>query len=608
MYDDASLISIYSYIAIATVIAIIPGWVIHYESIKYKDHVIATITAYDRYISHELRAPLNSADMGIAFCLSKIPAETTDPDLKVIRESLSEIQIACGDGLGILNDLLSSDKIESGLAKLNKEVVNVKSFIVEYLSMFKAQIRAKNISLEMTNGDEQLSNTLLIGDNRDTSSDIKSNLMGNNSSVTNSAIAVVNTCVIAKTEHASITNNNDANNSESVFALFEGNNNGEVIKTTDNKLTDDTINHDDILQKSSSVQDDDVAYIDKSKFGQVLRNVMSNAIKFSPLKGSIKLSMKFVISTKSLFNKESTMKETSNHPYNDSHKHSNLLVVENELPYRKLLNFFYNLWNAPSKNTNTKLSVTTNKPSLQQDMLVIEVKDSGAGIKVEDQSRLFKEIVQFNPEKLQAGGGSGLGMWISKSIVDMHGGQLSVYSEGEGKGSTFRIEIPMTRQVKTPELDILFTTSTTSSNSQSSSEDYGMSTTKKKILIVDDAPINRKFLRKLLEQRGHECDEAEDGLEALNMVQKSLQIDHDFSETDENRSSNYDVILMDFVMPNMNGPDATRAIREFGYTGPIIGVTGNTLNEDKATFINAGASDVIIKPLKMQKLVEIVKL
>jgi CheY-like chemotaxis protein len=58
----------------------------------------------------------------------------------------------------------------------------------------------------------------------------------------------------------------------------------------------------------------------------------------------------------------------------------------------------------------------------------------------------------------------------------------------------------------------------------------------------------------------------------------------------------------------MNGPDATRAIRQFGYTGPIIGVTGNALDEDKLIFMNAGATNVIIKPLKMSKLLEIIDL
>ena len=404
--------------------------------------------------------------------------------------------------------------------------------------------------------------------------------------------------------------------------------------------------------------------------------------------------------------------------------------------------------------------------------MVIEIQDDGAGISSENQSLLFKEIVQFNPENLQAGGGTGLGLWISKNIVDMHNGHISVHSEGEGKGSTFRLEIPMSRKKnnsinpsiisetnsskssmgtitmeahsETPSMQSLSTvesdtpiisvpvlplsstniqvpqnpvtnesmatlavtatesetseplsivnesvvpyidsvavisanqhmksssaparnkydssppisystsylniqlmvesdeddmeeirirverdensllfvnvnisesscmdTSASKSQSCSSSrlihtdtEPNNRNTTavvpikKQKFLIVDDVTMIRKMLRKLLEQRGHTCDEAEDGLAALNMVKDETNI----------HIQRYDAIFMDFVMPNMSGPDATRAIRELGYTGPIIGVTGNALNEDKETFMNAGLTDIIVKPLRMEALVKI---
>ena len=100
------------------------------------------------------------------------------------------------------------------------------------------------------------------------------------------------------------------------------------------------------------------------------------------------------------------------------------------------------------RNSETSTSTSSDDGNIlreEKGMLVIDIKDSGAGIHPENQKRLFKEIIQFNPEELQGGGGSGLGLFISKAIVDMHGGRLSVHSEGEGKGSTFRLEIPMTR-------------------------------------------------------------------------------------------------------------------------------------------------------------------
>ena len=83
-------------------------------------------------------------------------------------------------------------------------------------------------------------------------------------------------------------------------------------------------------------------------------------------------------------------------------------------------------------------------------MLHISVIDSGAGISAENQKKLFKEVIQFNPEKLQSGGGSGFGLYICKGIVDLHEGFLSVFSEGEGLGSTFTVQLPMKKETQQP--------------------------------------------------------------------------------------------------------------------------------------------------------------
>ena len=100
-----------------------------------------------------------------------------------------------------------------------------------------------------------------------------------------------------------------------------------------------------------------------------------------------------------------------------------------------------------------------------------------------------------------------------------------------------------------------------------------------------------------MEVRGHVCEEAEDGLDAVSMVQTNIN-SHNIIV--------YDVIFMDFMMPKMNGPDATRAIRQLGYNGPIIGLTGNALAEDKALLMNAGATDVIVKPFRIALLQKII--
>jgi len=110
----------------------------------------------------------------------------------------------------------------------------------------------------------------------------------------------------------------------------------------------------------------------------------------------------------------------------------------------------------------------------------------------------------------------------------------------------------------------------------------------KKALIVDDVLSNRKvLLRHMRNVFGH-IDEAEDGVQAVNCVKRAAE-----------QGSPYDVIFMDFVMPNMDGPTATAEIRSMGFKGPIFGVTGNALTSDIQLFIERGANGVFLKPVDM---------
>jgi two-component system, sensor histidine kinase len=228
------------------------------------------------------------------------------------------------------------------------------------------------------------------------------------------------------------------------------------------------------------------------------------------------------------------------------------------------------------------------------------VKDTGAGISKENQKRLFNEIVQFNPEKLQAGGGSGLGLWITQEILNLHDGSISVSSEGEGMGSSFTIEIPMFRHAVAPpsftetrpsSLSAIVRLDTRDETDGSETRapglflgDQAMSerslngdpsnfmpkgSSSLEVLVVDDSRLNRKMLLKCLQADGHRCIEAADGLEAIAMVKE--RINHAGGGNDKP----FDAILMDFIMPNMDGPTATKEIRALGYTSPIFGVTGN---------------------------------
>ena len=105
-------------------------------------------------------------------------------------------------------------------------------------------------------------------------------------------------------------------------------------------------------------------------------------------------------------------------------------------------------------------------------------------------------------------------------------------------------------------------------------------------LIVDDVAVNRKIMRKTLRNMFESIADAEDGVIALQKVKESIA-----------KGQPYDVIFMDYLMPNMDGPTATAAIRSLGFLGLIIGVTGNALPEDIDAFTRSGANRVFIKPL-----------
>ena len=119
------------------------------------------------------------------------------------------------------------------------------------------------------------------------------------------------------------------------------------------------------------------------------------------------------------------------------------------------------------------------------------------------------------------------------------------------------------------------------------------STNDMNVLIVDDAQLNRKMLCRLIRSSFGSIEEAEDGQMALDMVRESLR---------QKDGTPPDVILIDYIMPNMDGPTATRAIRALGFKGLIIGVTGNALPADVETFMSCGADKVLIKPLRVDAL------
>jgi CheY-like chemotaxis protein len=221
----------------------------------------------------------------------------------------------------------------------------------------------------------------------------------------------------------------------------------------------------------------------------------------------------------------------------------------------------------------------------------IQVIDTGAGMSQEQLAALFRDGIQFNVNELQAGQGSGLGLFIAMGIVKQHGGDLEVSSEGLGRGTTFTCTLPL--------YHVPAALTETTSTTQAPPDEYVSPKEKVdsfplRILVVDDIATNRKLLTRLSANRGHSVDDAKDGREAVNKVKNALR-----------ESNPYDTILMDYEMPVLRGPEAAKEIRELGCDSFIVGITGNVLAEDISYFTSCGADFVLSKPVDFCKLEEL---
>jgi signal transduction histidine kinase len=215
--------------------------------------------------------------------------------------------------------------------------------------------------------------------------------------------------------------------------------------------------------------------------------------------------------------------------------------------------------------------------------LRIEVADSGIGISEEQQERLFTSFSQADNKITKNFGGTGLGLVISKRIVELMQGRIWIESE-INKGSKF-----------------IFTIKTKEGTGGSVDESSGLSNVKEagfnfkgyQILAADDAEINREILSALLEKTEISVDFAENGKDAAAMIK-----DH---------PRRYNLVLMDVYMPEMDGYEATKAIRAFEKEVPIIAMTGNVFREDIEKCLSSGMNDHIGKPISPETLYEILK-
>ncbi len=203
---------------------------------------------------------------------------------------------------------------------------------------------------------------------------------------------------------------------------------------------------------------------------------------------------------------------------------------------------------------------------------VFTISDTGIGIREDELPRLFLMFEQIDVIRNKNIVGSGLGLAITKSLCDMMNGSIAVESE-YGKGSRFTVSLPLIIGSK----DALPLTDTAN---------YSFSAAGAKVLLVDDIDLNLQVASFMLEAYDISPDFAVNGRQA---VEKAT-------------AGRYDIILMDHMMPEMDGVEATRLIRQAGIVAPIVALTANATKEAATMFLNSGFNAFLAKPIDAAQL------
>ncbi|ACA42146.1 ATP-binding protein [Lysinibacillus sp. fkY74-1] len=293
----------------------------------------------------------------------------------------------------------------------------------------------------------------------------------------------------------------------------------------------------------------DVFYTDEKRFQQIIKNLLSNAFKFT--------------------------------------EHGSVTLAINQLAQSQL---------------------TSNMQDISDDWLEITVSDTGIGIPKDKHQLIFESFQQADGATVRKYGGTGLGLSICKEFAKLLGGWITLQSE-EGQGSSFTLTIPsLPNGVEEDHCDKLAALNEVAvtieedvpreepsqDNREVLKHDEVEVFQGKNILIVDDDNRNIYALKTALETRGMNILVAKDGLECLEVLQAHHEID---------------LVLMDIMMPNMDGYEAMTIIRQQMKRTelPIIALTAKAMKNDRDKSLQAGASDYISKPLNLDQLISVLR-
>jgi len=223
---------------------------------------------------------------------------------------------------------------------------------------------------------------------------------------------------------------------------------------------------------------------------------------------------------------------------------------------------------------NVNVSVKLLEENEKELVLQFCISDTGIGIAENKKDLIFENFSQASQDTSRKYGGTGLGLAITKRLVENQNGRIWVESE-LGKGSVFNVVLPFVKsQVKLGELAV------------ESEEMEAKDLKNKKILVAEDNKVNRMLVKKFLSNWHAQTFFAENGKEAVEKAQNEI----------------YDLILMDIQMPEMDGYEASRLLREAGNEIPIIALTASTMTSDRGKLQQSGMNDFVVKPFNPNEL------
>lgn len=268
------------------------------------------------------------------------------------------------------------------------------------------------------------------------------------------------------------------------------------------------------------------------------------------------------------------------------------ILYGDEVHVRQIINNFLSNAVKYTKQGRVILRMGYEQTEGKQLLLKIEVEDSGIGIKESDMDKLFLNFTRVDEQKNHSIEGTGLGLSLTKNLVELMGGEISVTSE-YGKGSVFAATIP--QQVVNPEPLGDFTQKYQQYVHSAEMNYDTLFAPKAKILVVDDVEMNIKVAQGYLKQTRAKVDIAYSGEECLRMVCQEK----------------YDIIFLDHMMPEMDGIDTLKAMKQskdqLNVETPVIVLTANAVVGAKEKYLEDGFTNYLSKPIQEEELMEMLR-